>query len=162
MEDNNKKKLINETVTGRRLTPRRALRYVLVAGICGVAFGCGIFLTQTLTAHVNASSDKQHQEQTESQTAGSDVGDNNGISETETSVSESEPGSSISDNGTENESGGSSENGSDTSAAISSEDLNRELLSIRTKAAESVKDCLVTVNVTAQTNTWFDSEMEST
>ena len=99
MEDNNKKKLINETVTGRRLTPRRALRYVFIAGICGAAFGCGIFLTQSLTAHVNASSDKQHQEQTESPTAGNDVGDNNGISETETSVSESEPGNSISDNG---------------------------------------------------------------
>lgn len=162
MEDNNKKKLINETVTGRRLTPRRALRYVFIAGICGAAFGCGIFLTQSLTAHVNASSDKPHQEQTESLTAGNDVGDNNGISETETSVSESEPGNSISDNGTETESGSPAENGSDTTTTISEEDLNKELLLIRTKAAEAVKDSLVTVNVTAQTNTWFDSEMEST
>lgn len=160
MEDNNKKKLINETVTGRRLTPRRALRYAFIAGICGAAFGCGVFLTQSLTAQVNASSDKLHTKQTESRTPGSDVGDNNGISETETLVSER--GSSISDNGIENESEGSYEKSSDTSAAFSEEDFNRELLSVRTKAAESVKNSLVAVNVTAQTNTWFDSEMEST
>ncbi len=39
MEEDKKKKLINEKITGRKMTPARILRLVIAAGICGVVFG---------------------------------------------------------------------------------------------------------------------------
>ena len=39
MEDDNKKKLINETVTGRKLNAERLLRYIVISAACGLAFG---------------------------------------------------------------------------------------------------------------------------
>ncbi len=39
MEEDKKKKLINETITGRKMTPGRVLKLALAAGICGVVFG---------------------------------------------------------------------------------------------------------------------------
>lgn len=39
MEQDNKKKLITEKITGRKLTPERIIRFVIIAAVCGAVFG---------------------------------------------------------------------------------------------------------------------------
>ena len=161
MEEDNKKKLINETVTGRRLTPKRAMRYALTAAICGIAFGTAAAASQEVIESVRSSfaADKTENDadaETENDAAETD--------ETDASGAENASGEETG-NGNE-ETSDSSESNSDVSENVTNieqdeEELRNAVLNIQRQAAESVSRSLVAVTVTAQTNTWFDSEMES-
>ncbi len=189
MEDNTKKKLINETVTGRRLTPRRLLRYTVIAAVCGIVFGvaAGLSLEYTDDA-INALHARVVKESAEaigaeqdglSEDKSTDSNDAGNV-DTDTALT-SAPGATdaadTADTGTAanpavpDSPDALSQDGSEVNnysinspypIASADEEYKSQILSLMPEAAAKVSDSLVAVNVTSQSNTWFDSELEST
>ena len=190
MEDDNKKKLINETVTGRRLTLRRGLRYAAIAAICGAAFSIAAGLTRPL---INNAMDKLNAytegntENSESAGAPNASGDENVADNSNNDNAEGNEG-----NGNTGNTGnpGSADTGASSDSDAEQpkqpdaddseinnyssnspypiigdgdgEEYNSRLSMLRFNAIDKLADSLITLTVTAQTNTWFDSELEST
>ena len=162
--EENKKKLISETVTGRRLTPGRLVKYAMLAAVCGIAFGIGSEIAQNAVDAVKHAVDKDISDEytQETSTAAEEthengsgdaaVTDNTDVEESR-SDSTAEPG----DTDETQESG----TASDGRQLIDTDLINKAYLSIRSDTANAVNDSLVTVTVTDRTNTWFDNEMES-
>ncbi len=180
MDDDNKKKLINETVTGRRLTPRRAARYAAIAAICGVAFSVAAGITYPLMRHVNDRleahddsetkvSETAYPEQTDTDDTVNDAADSPDSEAPAGSTggkTTDSPTTEPSDTG-EAENGDSDVNNFSTNEPYlvnESEEADKsfqEISSVRYNAIDRINNSLITMTVTAQTSTWFDSEMES-
>ena len=172
MDDDNKKKLINETVTGRRLTLRRATRYAAIAAICGAAFSVAagfIYpIMNRVTDGLEAHGENEAQESSAAYLEHSDT------AEAANEATDSPDSESSADNsGAETIEPGEADNSdADTNNFSSNEpypiydkdDADKafgEISSVRYNAIDRINDSLITMTVTAQTNTWFDSEMES-
>ena len=190
MEDDNKKKLINETVTGRRLTLRRGLRYAAIAAICGAAFSIAAGLTRPLINNAmdklnaytegntensesagspNASGDENVADNSNNDNAGSNAG--NGNTENTANPGSADTGAS-SDSDAEQTKQPDADDSEINNYSSNSpypiigdgdgEEYNSRLSMLRFNAIDKLADSLITLTVTAQTNTWFDSELEST
>lgn len=57
MEQDNRKKLITEKITGRKLTPERLIRFAIIAALCGVVFG---MTAAAAFGYVESGRKKQH------------------------------------------------------------------------------------------------------
>ena len=162
--EDNKKKLITETVTGRRLTPGRIVKYALLAAVCGIAFGAGSELAKNaldaLYHAVDTETSDEYAQETESVSPDDENAPASDDSESDTPVGagtkpDQPAAPARSDDTTE------SDAASDSTTLIDADTINQAYLSIRSDTANAANDSLVTVTVTAQTNTWFDNEMES-
>ena len=179
MEDDNKKKLINETVTGRRLTFRRAMRYAAIAAICGVAFGAAASLTHPLIDHIVSKSESESERKAaESESEQGAAGQSDTLNDSsenaaadgagnEPSPNEN-PEASSGEDSVQPDNGESEVNNYSTNSPypiVDTDDAEKykaAMLSVRSDAIEKAAASLITLSVTSQSNTWFDSEMEST
>lgn len=162
--EENKKKLISETVTGRRLTPGRLVKYAMLAAVCGIAFGIGSEIAQNAVDAVKHAVDKDISDEyahetypAAEETHENGSGDAAFTDKTDTEETNSESTAEPGDTDETQESG----TASDGSQLIDTDLINKAYLSIRSDTANAVNDSLVTVTVTDRTNTWFDNEMES-
>ena len=57
MEQDNRKKLITEKITGRKLTPERLIRFAIIAALCGAVFG---MTAAAAFGYVESGRKKQH------------------------------------------------------------------------------------------------------
>ncbi len=183
MEDDNKKKLINETVTGRPLTIRKALRYAAAAAICGIAFGAAANITQSLIASFSSAvqapaadkaeaeddavSDSDHDADAAGTSGSSDTASeeiSTDAASNETSAAAENAAAGIDDDKAEEntEQNTSSNSPYPVISPADKKDYRAIVLDMFSEAAENASASLVSVTVTSQTNTWFDSEMEST
>ena len=175
MEDDNKKKLINETVTGRRLTFRRAARYAVIAAICGCTFSAAAVLTYPLVSHITNRLEEQDKSDMEESTdtsqteADSAVTDNSAADADNTSMTADEESESASGTEADAQTGTADPEFNNYSSnepypIAKSDDTDTaaaNLSEVRSEAVDRIASSLITMTVTAQTNTWFDSEMES-
>lgn len=164
--EENKKRLISETVTGRRLTPGRLVKYALLAAVCGIAFGIGSEIAKNAVDAVREAVNKEiSDEYTHETIPAAEEAHENGTSDITDADSHDNAESKAdnaagSDDYDELTDTGSSA-ADNTKAIVDSDMINKAYLSIRSDAANAVKDSLVSVTVTDRTNTWFDNEMES-
>ena len=200
MEDGTKKKLINETVTGRRLTLRRILRYAVIAAVCGISFGAAAGLAlefsdeaiDALRARVNQESAATAGAEQNDVSGGENAADNANVTIGTVPGAASDAGKAAdasAGGGLSVDANGGNADGTGNPAALAGSDTGisdesdinyyssnspypitagedekykSQILSLMPDAAAKISDSLVAVNVTSQTNTWFDSELEST
>ena len=89
MEDENKKKLINEKITGRKLTPGRVLKYAAVALLCGSIFGAASAYTSAIISRWAETAESQSSTPEETLPSESSETESTGESISESSVPES-------------------------------------------------------------------------
>ncbi|MDO4960946.1 MAG: S1C family serine protease [Eubacteriales bacterium] len=162
MEDNNKKKLINEKITGRKMTPGRVGKIMLVAGVCGVVFGVTAALafnavsinTERRAAASETTAANVETMMPETTSAGNEKTGEDYLQESTAFVDAAE---TISDDNEQQTSVSESE-------TIDPEEERKEfsdsVLSVLKDSVKLADPYLVAVVATSQTSTWFDNEAE--
>ncbi len=178
MEDENKKKLINEKITGRKLTPGRVLKYAAIALLCGSIFGAASAYTSAIISRRAESAESQSSTPEETLPSESSETESTGESISESSVPESgdveeSSGESEGESETESEaetseSADESESETETEPEESAytfenqEAFQQAVLDLVPDAVEKAAPYLVSITVTAETPTWFESNTELT
>ena len=178
MEDENKKKLINEKITGRKLTPGRILKYAVLALLCGSVFGAAsTYTSRIISRHAETtetesssagetlpSESPSEESSEESIPEGSAAGPATEKETPEETASESEPESVSEPETAESKEENDSETEPEESAYTfeNEEVFHQAVLDLVPDAVEKAAPYLVSVTVTSQTPTWFESNTEHT
>ena len=183
MEQDNRKKLITEKITGRKLTPERLIRFAIIAALCGAVFG---MTAAAAFGYVESGRKKQHaQAQTDAAVKNDEqimqesdiVSAENAFQDGAQSIAPDTEGDTLPAEGgagTEAaDSDHSGASGTDQTGASGAEEKDgtpfpdkdeeeyqRQLDMYLNRAASVIDSSLVSIAAAEQTETWFESAAE--